>query len=345
MNKLVMISMVKNESDIIESFIRHHLNIVDEIIILDHNSCDSTKAILECLLAEGLPIHICTDYRVEYAQSEIMTNLMYRAFKECGADIIIPLDADEFLVNTETQECCRTILQNIDVNSVYVVDSINYFPSFNDDNVESFLPWRSCHRAKEKQEMSKVIIGRKVIESFHVSLSQGNHDIGISRRKKKLINYSRNNQFQIAHFQVRSREQFMSKMSVGWIANLARHDKKSMEAFHWANAFEKIKNKMTISEDEMIKIVSDLDIKKSDLDVACLKKCCPYEPLKYADLISVDPFINLLHTSESLAIAYARNKSNERNIVFLFKRMIKSIIQGIQYVYFRKIRGITTWQQ
>lgn len=343
MNKLVLISMVKNESDIIESFIRHHLNIVDEMIIVDHNSCDSTKQILECLHAEGLPIHIKTDYRVEQAQSEIMTSLMYEAIKKYGADIVVPLDADEFLVNIETEENCRTILQNIDSNGVYAVDSINYFPSL-DDKTELFLPWRPCYRAREKQKDPKVIVGRKVIEDFHVSLLQGNHDIGISKRKKKLINYSCCNLFQIAHFQVRSREQFVSKVSVGWIGNLARHNKTLNQASHWKAAFEKIKHGMIISEDEIIKMVSGIDIEKKDLEYASLKKHCQYSQINYADLIAVDPFINLLYTSESLAAEYAHNKAKERNIYYLTKMMIKSIKEGIQYIYFRKVRGITHWQ-
>lgn len=36
--KIVSITMVKNESDIIESFIRYTLNIVDEMIILNNGA-------------------------------------------------------------------------------------------------------------------------------------------------------------------------------------------------------------------------------------------------------------------------------------------------------------------
>ena len=35
--KLVGLSMVRNESDIIETFIRHNLTLLDELHIIDHN--------------------------------------------------------------------------------------------------------------------------------------------------------------------------------------------------------------------------------------------------------------------------------------------------------------------
>ena len=56
--KLVGLSMVRNESDVIETFIRHNLTLLDELHIIDHNSSDNTREILTLLKQEGLPIHI-----------------------------------------------------------------------------------------------------------------------------------------------------------------------------------------------------------------------------------------------------------------------------------------------
>ncbi|MCI6101295.1 MAG: glycosyltransferase family 2 protein [Selenomonas sp.] len=54
--KIVAISMVKNEMDIIESFVRHTLGFADLLIIADHKSTDRTREILEALRTEGLPL-------------------------------------------------------------------------------------------------------------------------------------------------------------------------------------------------------------------------------------------------------------------------------------------------
>ena len=50
--KLVGLSMVRNESDVIETFIRHNLTLLDELHIDDHKSSDNTREILTHLKQE-----------------------------------------------------------------------------------------------------------------------------------------------------------------------------------------------------------------------------------------------------------------------------------------------------
>lgn len=47
--KIIVVSMAKNEADIIESFVRYHMTFVDGMIILDHNSDDNTACAPEKL--------------------------------------------------------------------------------------------------------------------------------------------------------------------------------------------------------------------------------------------------------------------------------------------------------
>ena len=68
--------MVRNESDIIETFIRHNLTLLDELHIVDHNSSDNTREILTLLKQEGLLIHIYHYNELEYAQERIMNQMM-----------------------------------------------------------------------------------------------------------------------------------------------------------------------------------------------------------------------------------------------------------------------------
>ena len=95
--KIVSISIVKNESDIIESFVRYNLNIIDEMIILDNGSSDDTLKILNQLKEENLPITILIDDDKYYEQVEKTNELLYKAIFNHGADIVCPLDADEFI--------------------------------------------------------------------------------------------------------------------------------------------------------------------------------------------------------------------------------------------------------
>ena len=101
-NKIVVVSMVKNIGDIVESFVRHCLSFADEIIVSEHRSSDDTYDILQKLQKEGLPVFLEQCTMIEQAQSEIITRLLYQAVNIHDADIVIPLDGDEFIVNTDS---------------------------------------------------------------------------------------------------------------------------------------------------------------------------------------------------------------------------------------------------
>ena len=59
--RLVAVSIVKNEADIIEAFVRHTHAWVDHHLVFDHDSTDGTREILQALRAEGLPLELFTD--------------------------------------------------------------------------------------------------------------------------------------------------------------------------------------------------------------------------------------------------------------------------------------------
>ena len=51
--KIISFTMVNNESEIIESFIRYNYNFVDEMVIIDNGCTDSTIKIIRKLIGEG----------------------------------------------------------------------------------------------------------------------------------------------------------------------------------------------------------------------------------------------------------------------------------------------------
>ncbi len=75
MKKIFSVSMVKNEMDIIESFVRYNLNILDGMIILDNASTDDTLKILNLLKLENLPIFIFKDENSEF--DKVARSLFY----------------------------------------------------------------------------------------------------------------------------------------------------------------------------------------------------------------------------------------------------------------------------
>src|SRR5437867_8560884 len=95
--KLFGATMLRNEADIVESFVRHNLGVLDGLVAVDHGSADGTSEILAALVREGLPLDIRRDESVAYLQSETMTAATRDAFRRHGADFVVALDADEFL--------------------------------------------------------------------------------------------------------------------------------------------------------------------------------------------------------------------------------------------------------
>ena len=90
--------MVRNEADVIEAFVRYHAEIVDELVVVDHRSVDGTDETLRALVAEGLPLRVRAEDSPVQRQNVVMTGLMREAAVDGGADWVLPLDADEFLV-------------------------------------------------------------------------------------------------------------------------------------------------------------------------------------------------------------------------------------------------------
>ena len=76
------VSMVRNEADVIEAFVRHNLRALDRLIVVDHGSSDGTREILHALSDEGLPLAVEHDDRDVRRQPETITRLARRAFAE-----------------------------------------------------------------------------------------------------------------------------------------------------------------------------------------------------------------------------------------------------------------------
>ena len=75
--RLVAITCVKNEIDIVEAFVRHTLALVDHLVVLDNGSQDGTGDVLQALAKEGLPLEIVEDGSPGQYQPQRMTRLMH----------------------------------------------------------------------------------------------------------------------------------------------------------------------------------------------------------------------------------------------------------------------------
>lgn len=105
------VTMIKDEADVIEQTLRHlHAEALDGVVVLDNQSTDGTREILEDLAEEWLGwLRIIDDPEVGYWQSAKMTSAARRA-GELGATWVIPFDADELWQSPDERTLRDTIM-------------------------------------------------------------------------------------------------------------------------------------------------------------------------------------------------------------------------------------------
>lgn len=94
---VVAVALARDEADVVEGWVRHHADEVDHVIVADNLSSDGTRAILDALVAEGLPLTVVNDPDPAYFQSRKTSALAEKAAGMFGPDNlwICPIDLDE----------------------------------------------------------------------------------------------------------------------------------------------------------------------------------------------------------------------------------------------------------
>ena len=241
MSFIAVVSMVRNEADVIESFVRHNLGWADRLYVAVHESSDETLSILQALQADGLPICLSEVKGAAQIQSEVMTMLMRQAVAE-GAGFVAPLDADEFLLpdagSTQGQsvgDYCQSIFAAMDEGKVYAVPWVRYVPK----GGQGFLLSRRAHREKWPEQLTKIILGAEAVRAADLEISQGNHLVllpGIEGERQKLVPEMLKG-VHIAHYPWRSEEQAARKAAVGWLGNVAKYTRYTRVAHQWRDGY------------------------------------------------------------------------------------------------------------
>lgn len=303
---IVAIAMVRNEMDIIESFVRHTLSFADELLILDHYSSDKTSAILTALQQEGLPLSVQKVSRVEYAQAELTTELMYEAINDHGADIVIPLDTDEFLVGTAAGKNVREWLEELDDSIVYELPwrrYILYQPHLRRDE---FILSRPVIGDVYRDSGQKCIVGARSVMRYKLKLVQGNHRVYYEQNGQQIdVEMQRCQSMELAHFYWRSQEQFQTKIAVGWPNIVARYSLASVAGGGYRNYHQRMIKGEMISPLEFLKQGSLMDLR-------------PFvEPqiLRYSQETTPQPMGNLMKASVLLAERVAEQQMLAQKIL------------------------------
>ncbi len=239
---IISISWIRNEEDILESFVRHNIEMVDRMVIVLHKCTDSSKEILKKLKLEGLPVEISESNAEHHAQSETMTALL----QQVDADWIVPLDADEFLCSSIN---VSDALQKTPTNTVSLLPWKTYVPSPKDNLDETDVRHRITNRRSEEfQQFFKVLIPNSFASKSVLPL--GSHQL-LQKDSNMPWHSIKHNNIWISHFPIRSEEQLRKKIINGWEAHSLNPNKISGQNFHWKSLYDRCKDPAPISTQEL----------------------------------------------------------------------------------------------
>ena len=234
-------------AEIIESFVRYNYNFVDKMVIIDNGCTDNTMSIVRRLQDEGYNITTYDESLEVYNQFKLDNKYLNKIINEDKPDIILPLDADEFLSGDSNP---RKILESLSLDKIYYVHWKWYVMTDEDNQDEDFIPKRLKYRFKrdawnysDNTPVTKTIIPANYYRNNHLTLTMGHHDVFGT---KEVDTESLNNLF-IAHYRAISSQQIVAKTMSYVIRDIATMSNNN-ETAQRTNQLFKIENGTEVNE-------------------------------------------------------------------------------------------------
>jgi FkbM family methyltransferase len=246
---LIGVAMVKNESDIIESFIRYNSRFLDHLFVIDNGSTDATAEILRRLADEWPGLKWKKEASPGHQQGRIITTAIRDVCAWLKFDFAFCLDADEFIVCRDRAQLERE-LGTLPAQTLGLMPWKTYVPTPADDwSVIDPLRRIVNRRERELTQNFKAVVPFDVASDADFRVHAGSHRVSIAGGKaaahKNLENVA------LAHIPLRSIEQMTSKVLLGEWALSAKTSRAPGEGWHWKWLAGKVVEKMPLSLDDL----------------------------------------------------------------------------------------------
>ncbi|MGL5693801.1 MAG: glycosyltransferase family 2 protein [Peptostreptococcaceae bacterium] len=313
--KIVSVTMVKNECDIIELFVRHNLQVLDEMYIIDHLSTDNTVPILEKLKEEGLPIHILKYNSEAYPHGWLMTKVQEMIINENKADFIMFIDVDE-LIYSDSKEFISSLFDINEKNS-YLIYELNYVLRECDENKNIPLHEKLLYRISQVGA-SKSILNVNFHENKPVQCAEGGHSIYKNTPGDIPLKHIATH---LSHFPYRSREQFLSKIfqsALGYLITSYTF-RNGLTCTHLIDPYKRL-----IESDGTDLAEFPLVVEKNIDTGAYAYEPLPFKGhLKYQDMAKVDALDNIINMGINY-IKYHKDEENEKELLYFLNNTDRS---------------------
>jgi hypothetical protein len=302
--RLAAITTVYDSADIIEMLVRHTMRLVDRFYIHhDDGSADGTVEIIGHLRDEGLDIVLTSASSGAFYQRHVTTGLVARALADEVWDFLIVLDDDEFLT-AEDRATLEGDLAAVPPHAVPALSVRHHLPSARDDPSETHPLRRMRHAIDWWPRPFKMIAPGPLMQRPDVHFTDGNHAImaGSQTLPARVLPRVR-----IAHFPIRSAEQFVSRTCALYIRSKLRSDYNpdlNAHRIRIATAFRDLPG-LAVSPEVLERIAHGIFLGSDATQLVEAPLDATHAERRHGALAAVRPYDRLLHAADG-AIAQSR---------------------------------------
>ncbi len=238
--RIVAVTRVLDEADIIEAFVRHTAVYAGHHVILDNGSRDGTLEILRSLKMEGLSLTILQNITASFYQKELNTYLYRYAARTCRADWVLCLDADEFIDDRALEAGLTTTLERLAADGILCATvPLTNFERAADDPDEAIVPLR-MRRHGPVLPVKKVFVQGRIAAT--TDIANGNHSAtydGVHLDEHLIPGLT------LAHYSHRSPYQRVVKCVRGWskVTAAGSAEVAKRTSYHYRGLFEIIRDR------------------------------------------------------------------------------------------------------
>ena len=307
--KIITVTMVKNEENIMESFVRHAMTFSDQVVVYNHNSTDGTLQILEAMKTEfGSKLMLFPEliHTAMIINQEVFNKMIQYAFDEMDADMVIPLDADEFPLLIPKGNI-RNYLETLEKDTCYQVHFMPFGIPEKWDK-ETFAPLQFHSRKKLSPDTDyKVLLLREPYYQYKIITGLGNHTMVSGTGEAEIPIQDLYPNLFYAHLAFRNKEHLEGKLVLRWLSLIMRSDIARTSAFQYYDGFHKI--------------LDGKELSKEERDWFCMNNMCAGidHVESYEDIQKVVEEVDTTTLFEPIDLKYSTLVKNKSNYVLLME--------------------------